>query len=120
MQRYNLGAKRETKPESRKQRSEASFQRQLIKKLKAIPNSHWFVKEAKALRGIADIIGCVNGRFVALEVKKNASEANKNTGRIVLQKRFINHVNACGGLGAFVYPENEQWILDSINYISSL
>ena len=60
MQRYNLGAKRETKPESRKQRSEASFQRQLIKKLKAIPNSHWFVKEAKAFD--ADITVTSNGK----------------------------------------------------------
>ncbi len=56
---------------------EATFKRSLMKKLRTIPRSWFFSKEALAIRGIPDIIGIVDGTFVALEVKRSEGEASK-------------------------------------------
>lgn len=97
---------------------ESNYQRKLMKKLKLIDSSFFFVKEAKAIRGIADIIGCINGRFVALEVKKELAGAMRRTGRTVLQRKTIQDIQKAGGYGAFVYPENEEEILNDLKEIS--
>ena len=86
-----------------------------MKKLRQIPNSYFFVKEAKGLKGIADIIGCVNGRFVALEVKRSKLEANRMTGRIVLQRHYLVKINQIGGYGNFVYPTNMEEVLRDLS-----
>lgn len=96
---------------------EATFQRKLMKKLRAIPCSYWFVKEAKSIRGLPDIIGCVRGRFVALEVKRSRAEASHNTGRTVLQKKVLHDMTLAKGLAFIIYPENEQEILDYLHLI---
>jgi len=77
-----------------------------MKKLKAIPNSYWFVKEAKGIRGIPDIIGVINGRFVGIEVKRTAAEARKTSGRIVLQKHNLSKINNAHGIGFIIHPDN--------------
>lgn len=86
--------------------------------MKAIPNSYWFVKEAAAIRGISDIIGLIQGRFVALEVKRDLQEASKRTGRIVLQKHFLRQVREAGGFAELIYPENEEEILQRLQQLS--
>lgn len=85
---------------------EAVFQKKVLRKLKDIPNSMFFTKEAVSIRGISDILGVCNGKFIALELKRSESEANKKTGRIVLQKYFLQQVNDKGGYGALVHPAN--------------
>jgi hypothetical protein len=96
---------------------ESKFQRKLKKKLDSIPDSYFFVKEAKAIRGIPDIIGVMRGRFIALEVKKNEAEAKQSGGRIALQKYVLTMINKAGGYGAVIYPENEQEILSELEKI---
>lgn len=86
-----------------------------MQKLRAIPNSKWFVKEAKSIRGIPDIIGCISGRHIVLEVKRSEAEARGNTGRIVLQKQFIKETTKAGGYATFIYPENEAEILEELS-----
>lgn len=90
-----------------------------MRKLRDIPNSNWFVKEAKSIRGIPDIIGCISGRFIALEVKRSLAEARGSTGRIALQKKFVADTNKTGGYGTFIYPENESEILEILCAISN-
>ena len=85
-----------------------------MKKLRAIPNSWFAVKEAKSLRGLPDIYGCVNGRFIALECKRSQSESLHNTGRICLQKKILRDIQRSGGFASFIYPENEAELLESI------
>ena len=84
---------------------EAKFKRQVIKDLNLLENTYWFVKEAKSIRGIPDIICCINGRFVALELKRNRAEGAKNTGRIALQKHNLNRIRECSGEGFIVWPD---------------
>lgn len=91
---------------------EAAYQRKLIQRLRKLPKTWWAIKEARAIRGLPDIYGCVNGNFVTLEVKKNQAEAMETTGRIVLQRKTINDVKDAGGFAEFVYPENEEFIIN--------
>lgn len=74
----------------------------------------YFVKEAKSLRGIPDVIGVYKGKFFALEVKKNKSEAAKKTGRICLQKYITILIQKAGGFASFIYPENLEEVIDKL------
>lgn len=107
-------SKKRTKDLFKKDVKESTFQHKLIKMLRKIPKSSFIVKEAKAIRGIPDIIGCIDGTYVALEVKKNKGEAQKNTGRICLQKKFIRDIQCVGGYASFIYPENHEEILEEL------
>lgn len=48
--------------------------------------------------GIPDIIACVNGTFVAIEVKGPNGKPSE------LQKRNIRLINECGGIAYILYP----------------
>lgn len=85
-----------------------------MQKLRSIPNSKFFTKEAKSIRGIPDIIGCISGKFIALEVKRSEAEARGNTGRIALQKQFIKETLKAGGYASLIYPENHEEILEEL------
>ena len=67
---------------------------------------YFFVKEAVAIRGIPDIIGCYKGMFFALELKRCKLDANKKTGRIVQQRYNLSLIHSNQGFAAIVYPEN--------------
>jgi hypothetical protein len=97
---------------------EAVFQRKLIKLLRAIPNSWWTVKEAKSLRGLPDIFGCINGTFIALECKRSLAESRHNTGRTVLQKKILNDISNVGAYSSFIYPENMEEVLEELREMS--
>jgi hypothetical protein len=93
---------------------ESVYQRKLLKKLRAIPYSYFFVKEAKSIRGISDIIGVVNGHPVFLEVKKAKSEIEKYSPRNALQVKFLVDVRKVGAYSSYIYPENEEEILNDL------
>lgn len=85
---------------------ETRFKNLVTKKLKEIPDLYYFIKEAKALRGIPDVIGCYKGLFFGWELKKSKAEAQKNTGRIVLQRYILSLIQRSGGIGEIVHPDN--------------
>jgi len=86
----------------------------VIKKLKGVSGLYFFVKEAAAIRGIPDIVGCTrSGRFFAWELKRSKSEVYYKTkpglklaGRTKLQWHNIEKIRRAGGIADFVYPEN--------------
>lgn len=84
---------------------ESKFQKHVKKVLKEA-GVFCFVKEAKSLRGLPDIIGCHNGRFFAWELKRSVQEARKRTGRIVLQRHILKQIRHHGGIGEIVHPDN--------------
>ena len=59
-----------------------------------------------AKAGVSDILACVKGRFIAIEVKKAGNKPSK------LQENFITAVNSIGGL-AF-WADNLQDVKDKI------
>lgn len=84
---------------------EALYQDKVLRFLKKQPGLYCFKKEAKAIRGIPDIIGCWNGRFFAIELKKSSKEIEKNSDRIVLQRYTITKIKEAGGFAIFSCPE---------------
>ena len=64
-----------------------------------------------SVRGIPDYIGCVKGRFVALELKKDARAASKTC---KLQEYILSKIKQAGGIAEVVHPENFQEIHDQL------
>lgn len=84
-------------------KSETKFKERIMPHLKALPNT-WCVKvQQVGIRGTPDILMCVNGMFVALELKRSSSEEPDQ-----LQTHNLNAINKAKGIGLTVYPEN--WI----------
>jgi hypothetical protein len=94
--------------------SESGYQRKLLKKLNKIPGAFFFSKEAKSIRGLPDIIGCVSGRMVMLEVKKSAEEYEKWDKRQYLQNHVLENYKSAGAYTAFIYPECEKYIIEDL------
>lgn len=56
--------------------------------------------QQKAIRGVPDFLLCVNGAFVALELKSTGNcEASK------LQRFWLNEIHRAGGVGIVTCPE---------------
>lgn len=69
--------------------------------LKVLANT-WFVKtQQRATRGTPDYLICVNGMFVALELKKDAREKPDP-----LQSYNLNRIIECKGIAMVAFPEN--------------
>lgn len=63
-----------------------------------------------AKAGVPDILACIKGRFVAIEVKKPGNRPSS------LQENFINAVNQIGGF-AF-WADNLQDVKDKLKELS--
>ena len=63
-----------------------------------------------AKAGVSDILACIKGRFVAIEVKKTGNKPSK------LQENFIDGVNSIGGL-AF-WADNLKDVKDKLKELS--
>lgn len=85
---------------------ESVFQRRVLKKLKSLPNVWCFKASDRIKAGIPDVIACVNGRFVAMELKR--SDREKPT---PLQTHTLSQIIKANGMGIVVTPENfdEVW-----------
>lgn len=77
---------------------ETVFRARVMKFLKTIPNSLFFSIQSIAIRGIPDIIGLINGRFIALELK---TDEGKPT---ALQSLTLSAIDKAGGVAILLYP----------------
>ena len=81
---------------------EKQFENKIKKYLDTLPNI-WYFKHwagAYSQSGIPDIIACINGRFVGIEVKCERGKASE------LQKRNIRLINEANGMGMILYPKD--------------
>lgn len=63
----------------------------------------WSVKffaNSYTTRGIPDLLCCVNGKFLAIEVKATNGRPSK------LQETTIEQIKKAGGYGIILYPQN--------------
>ena len=90
-------------------------EKQFENKIKEFLKSHniWFTKVwggGYQKAGIPDILACVNGHFVAIELKSSSGKPTE------LQKYNIRRINECNGVGIILYPKDferfEKLILD--------
>ena len=82
--------------------AEKIFENQIKNFLKSLPNTYYFKYWAGpySKSGIPDIIACVNGRFVAIEVKAENGHPSE------LQKRNIRLIQESNGYACIVYPKD--------------
>ncbi|NFL43189.1 VRR-NUC domain-containing protein [Clostridium botulinum] len=69
----------------------------------------WFFKHwagPYSVAGIPDIICCIKGRFVGLEIKAEGGHPS------ALQLRTVDLINASGGVAIIVYPKDLEELQD--------
>ncbi len=84
---------------------ETKFRRKIDPLLKKIPNSWWESISQKSIIGTPDKLGCINGKFVALEFK-----ATEKSPVGSIQELKLKRIIKAGGIGYLVYPENWDYI----------
>lgn len=75
----------------------------------------WFVKffaNAYTSSGIPDILSCINGRFVGIEVKQETGKPS------LLQKVHLKRIGEAGGIGILAYPSGYQKLKELIDNLS--
>ena len=92
---------------------EASFQRKVMKDLKTVPKSWWVKVVTASENGTPDIIGCVRGKFVALELKDQHGKASQ------LQKLQISRIEGAKGFAAVVHPQEWDSVLAYLKEITN-
>lgn len=80
---------------------EAKLQAYVMKRLKQLPDCHFFKVADRYTSGISDIIGVCKGRFVAIELKIKGNYPTP------LQRAFIEKVSQCGGVAGVAYTWGE-------------
>ena len=92
---------------------EKQFENKIKKFLK--DNNIWYVKyfaNAFTQAGISDILACVNGRFVAIEVKAEKGKPSE------LQLYHQQKIKDSGGIAYILYPKDfDEFKKDIINLL---
>lgn len=89
---------------------ESKFQAQLIKKLKAaLPGSIILKNDPNYIQGIPDLTVFYKDRWAMLECKKEANASHRPN-----QDYYVQHINSEMSFAAFVYPENEEEIINAL------
>ena len=82
------------------QKPETIFKQRVLRDLRALPYV-WAEKiQQQAIRGTPDILACICGVFVAIELKKDA-EARTDK----MQDHTLNKIRAAGGRAFVTYPK---------------
>jgi hypothetical protein len=93
---------------------EARFYARIKPVLEALPNCHMYRITQVSVRGTPDILMCLNGFFVSLELKRSVGA---KTTKLQARNLFLDHV--CGGYSAVAYPENWHYILADLHRIAT-
>ncbi len=81
--------------------AETRFKELVLKNLRALPNV-WVAKiQQLAKRGTPDLLCCIDGVFVAIELKRDGTCAPDP-----LQEWNLNSICESGGVAIVCYPEN--------------
>jgi len=80
---------------------ETVFKERILPQLKALPNTYVLKTQEVSKRGVPDVLMCVKGVFVALELKKDL-KSNPDD----LQRWIMVQIAEAGGITMVVYPEN--------------
>lgn len=95
--------------------AEKQFENKIKSELKR--RGCWFVKffaNAFTPAGIPDILACVCGRFVAIEVK-----GGSGYGLTDLQRYNLEKINSVGGIGLCVYPSGWGQLMQILDRIEA-
>lgn len=92
--------------------TEKDFENKIVKTFLKSLNKCWFFKvhggSMFQVAGIPDIIGVVNGKFIALELKAEKGTPSQ------LQLRIIRLIKAAGGYAKVVYPKDWEEVEEEL------
>lgn len=88
--------------------SERKFRDKVQPKLDKIPNSWWESISQKSIKGTPDVIGVINGTFVALEFKAEDGIVAP------MQQYKINKIIRAGGAACVVRPSTWDDIYEKL------
>lgn len=91
---------------------ETIFRERVVKFLDSLPNTWWVSIQQLARVGDPDILACINGKFVALELKSEKGKASE------LQNHKLRVISKAGGLSLLVYPEYLPHMKHELNRLS--
>ena len=84
---------------------EAHYQKLILKYINSI--GHAFKVSDGGRKGIPDVVGCINGKFIAVEVKTPEAYSKKDNNTSDLQRYHIDKIHAAKG-AAIVAHSVEQ------------
>lgn len=93
------------------QKPETKFRARIRPLLESIPKSYWESVQQKTIRGTPDILGCVNGYFVALELKVDSEVT-------VLQRHKLECIKYANGIALVVTPKNWEEVFTGLKALS--
>lgn len=77
----------------------------------------WFIKYWAGSKftkdGVPDILACVNGYFIAIEVKASNGKPSE------LQKYNVRKINKAGGFAMILYPQDRELFKELVNFLNS-
>lgn len=94
------------------QKPETKFRAKVRPKLESIPGSFWESIQQKAIKGTPDIIGCINGTFVAIELKTNEGVVSK------IQDHKLSKIREAHGIAIVLYPRNFDEVFEELLKLS--
>lgn len=91
---------------------ENDYQAGLIKRIESrFPGCLILKNDEQYLQGIPDLTVLYGSRYAVLEVKRSWREAESPEPN---QRYYIDLVYGMGSFAAFIYPENEEEVLDEV------
>lgn len=89
--------------------AETRFKEWMLEELRKDRESWWVKTQQVSVRGTPDLLGCVSGRFVALELK-DARSSHVDA----LQSWNVAKIQAAGGFARVVSREDAREVLQEI------
>jgi hypothetical protein len=79
---------------------ETLLKEKTLKVLKSLPNSWWVKIQQVAIIGTPDILGTINGHFIAIELKTDDGKLSE------IQKHNLIKITSCGAVALILMPSN--------------
>lgn len=78
-------------------------------------NAYYFypVTGGYGASGVPDIVACVNGRFLGIEVKADMKKRSVTT----LQQKNLNEINKTGGIGVVIDANNLDALVEVLDLL---
>jgi len=96
------------------QKTETLFSHRVEKELKK--RDIWYMKvwgNMYQKSGVPDILACINGKFVGIELKTNTGKTSE------IQKKNLSEIRNCGGIGIWVKESDEKRLVEVIDAMNN-
>ena len=92
---------------------EKDFQARVLKKLRELPRSYFYKVNDRTTAGIPDIIGCLNGIFIGIELKTKSKVTP-------IQAYHLRKITEAMGQAFVVTPGNFKEVFEFLKKISKM